>query len=206
MNLDRFRPSRSLMLVLCGIAGFALSGCGGVLDATIGGTVTGLSGGTSLVLVDNGADPITVPGNGTFTFDQTVQAQNAYNVTVQTQPIGETCTVTNGTGTVTQNGGNVTDVTVTCNATTTDANYVYATVSGLASGQSVVLSDGTSTKTFGTSDEGAPVAFPTALSTGTAYTVTVATQPSGQTCTVTANGSGTISSSGSNSAATVVCQ
>ena len=200
------RPLLPSLCVLAGAAGLALSGCGGVLDATIGGQVYGLSGGTSVVLLDNGSDPITVSANNTFTFDQTVQAQDNYNVTVGTQPIGETCTVTNGTGTVTQNGGNITNVAVTCAATTSAANYVYVTLSGLNSGQSVVLSDGTSSLTLGSSNNGgAPQAFPTALSAGTSYVVTVTTQPTSETCTV-ANGGGTISSSGTNASATVTCQ
>jgi hypothetical protein len=203
MNRNRFRKARPLIFSLCVLAGLALSNCGGVLDATIGGTVYGLSGGTSLVLVDNGSDPITVGGNGTFTFDQSIEAQNTYDVTVQTQPIGETCTVANGTGTVTQNGGNVTNVAVTCNVTTTSSNYAYVTIAGLASGASVTLSDGTSSQAFA-ANSAAPTAFSTALAYGTSYDVTVVTNPSGQTCTV-ANATGTISSSGTTAAA-VTCQ
>jgi hypothetical protein len=203
MNRDRFRKARPFIFSLCVLAGLALSNCGGVLDATIGGTVYGLSGGTSVVLVDNGSDPITVPANGTFTFDKSIEAQNTYDVTVQTQPIGETCTVTNGTGTVTQNGGNVTNVAVTCNVATTSSNYVYVTIAGLASGASVTLSDGTSSQAFA-ANSAAPTAFSTALAYGTSYNVTVVTNPSGQTCTV-ANATGTISSSGTTAAA-VTCQ
>ncbi len=202
--MNRFRiPPRLALLSLGLLAALAIAGCGGVLDATIGGTVYGLSGGTSVVLLDNGSDPITVAGNGTFTFDQTVEAQSTYNVTVETQPIGETCTVTNGTGTVTQDGGDITNVAVTCNVTTTSTNYVYATVSGLASGASVILTDGTSTQTF-SANSSAPVAFSTPLSYGTSYDVIVTTNPSNQTCTVT-NGAGTISSTGT-TAAVVTCQ
>ncbi len=194
---------RPALLSLGMLAGLSLSGCGGVIDASIGGTVSGLAGGTSVVLQNNGSDPITVSANGTFTFDKTISAQNTYDVTVETQPIGETCTVTNGTGTVTQNGGDVTDVAVACNVTTTSSNFVYVTIAGLASSGSVALSDGTSTQTF-TANSSAPVAFSTALSYGTAYDVTVVTQPSGQTCTIT-SATGTISSSGTTPAA-VTCQ
>ncbi len=204
MNRFRFRiRPRPALLSLGLLASLVIAGCGGVLDATIGGTLYGLSGGTSVTLLDNGTDPITVSGNGTFTFDQTVQAQDSYNVTVETQPIGETCTVTNGVGTVTQNGGDITNIDVVCNVTTTSSNYVYVTVAGLASGQSVTLDDGTSTQTF-SANSAAPVAFTTALSYGTSYDVTVVTNPSGQTCTV-ANPAGTVSTSGTTAAA-VTCQ
>ena len=197
------RVSRPLILPLCALAGLSLSGCGGVLDATIGGTVSGLSGGTSVVLLNNGSDPITVSANGSFTFDKTISAQNTYDVTVETQPIGETCTVSNATGTVTQKGGDITDVAVSCNTTTTSSNYVYVTIAGLAANASVTLSDGTSSQAF-SANSTAPVAFSTALSYGAAYDVTVTTNPSGQTCTVT-NATGTISSSGTTAAA-VTCQ
>ena len=203
--MNRFRLSFRAVIAFVGLAaaGLTLSNCGGVLDATIGGTLAGLSGGTTVVLLDNGSDPITLSANGTFTFDQTVSAQNTYNVTVETQPLGETCTVTNGTGTVTQNGGDISNITVTCNATTTSSNYVYVTISGLASSGTVTLSDGTSEQTF-SANSAAPVAFTTALSYGTSYDVTVVTNPSGQTCTV-ANPAGSISSSGTTAAA-VTCQ
>jgi len=99
---------------------FVLSACGGsTIDASVGGTVAGLSGGTSVILVNNGTDPITVSGNGTFTFDQQIAAGSGYSVTVQTQPIGETCLVTNGSGTIDSEGDDVTTVTVTCYATGT---------------------------------------------------------------------------------------
>ena len=81
--------------------------------------MAGLSGGTSVILVNNGTDPITVSGNGTFTFDQQIAAGSGYSVTVQTQPIGETCLVTNGSGTIDSEGDDVTTVTVTCYATGT---------------------------------------------------------------------------------------
>ncbi|MBV8635766.1 MAG: hypothetical protein JO002_14825 [Burkholderiaceae bacterium] len=97
-----------------------LGACGGgAADATVGGTVVGLSGGTNVVLVDNGSDPITVGGNGSFSFDQKISSGNAYSVTVQTQPIGETCSVANGSGTIDGEGDAVTNVTVNCYATGT---------------------------------------------------------------------------------------
>ena len=193
--MSLFRNFRLPLLALF-TAALALSGCGGALDATIGGTVYGLSGGTSVVLLDNGGDPVTVSANGSFTFSKTVQAPNSYDVTVETQPLGETCTVTNGTGSVSQNGGNVTSVAVTCSVTTTSADYLYVKVTGMNSGQSVVLSDGSGSPltVYQAQNSGQSWPFPTALASGTSYDVTVTTQPTGQTCTVT-NGSGTFSSS-----------
>jgi len=180
-----------------------VAGCGGAITATIGGTVSGLSGGTTVHLLDNGTDALTVSANGSFTFATEVTAGNAYSVTVATQPVGETCTVSNGSGTVSQNSGDVTNVSVACKVSTTSGNYVLATISGLAAGKTVVLSDGTDTSVPETAD--GAIIFQTALSAGTAYSVTVVTQPSGQTCTVT-NGSGTIPSSGTVTTAVITCQ
>jgi alpha-tubulin suppressor-like RCC1 family protein len=79
---------------------------------TIGGTVSGLNG-TGLVLQNNGGNDLAITANGAFTFTAPVAVGANYNVTVLTQPTGgQTCTVTNGSGTnVTTN---VTTVAVTC--------------------------------------------------------------------------------------------
>ncbi|HSY26395.1 MAG TPA: hypothetical protein VK832_02745 [Burkholderiaceae bacterium] len=109
--------SKLAVLILSSAAAFLISGCGGTtVNATIGGTVAGLSGGTTVVLVNNGTDPITVGANGTFTFDVQIASGSNYNVTVQTNPIGETCTVTSGSGAVDGDGDQVTSVLVTCDA------------------------------------------------------------------------------------------
>jgi len=170
-----------------------VAGCGGALNASIGGSVAGLSGGTTVVLLNNGTNALTVGANGTFTFSTQITAGNTYDVTVETQPVGETCTVTNASGTVSN----------TCDATTTASNYVLGTLSGLGSGKTVVLSDGTDTSY--TVSANSAFVFPTALSAGTAYSVTVVTNPSGQTCTVT-NGSGTMPSSGTITTVVIACQ
>jgi hypothetical protein len=65
----------------------------------IGGAINGLTG-AGLVLT-NGSNPVTVApaaGATTFTFTNPVQVDVAYGVSVLTQPAGQTCTVTNGTG------------------------------------------------------------------------------------------------------------
>src|SRR5579872_5504602 len=91
-------PISAIVLAVATVA--VVTGCGGVIDASIGGTVTGLSGGTTVGLVDNGSDPLTVSANGTFTFATKISAGNNYDVTVSSQPVGETCTVSNGSGSV----------------------------------------------------------------------------------------------------------
>jgi hypothetical protein len=77
---------------------------------TIGGNVSGLNG--TLVLKNNGGDTKTITANGAFTFATPIQSGNTYAVTVGTQPSGQQCTITSGSGTVTN--ANITNVSVTC--------------------------------------------------------------------------------------------
>ncbi len=150
---------------------------------TIGGTVSGLLG-TGLVLQDNGGNNLSVTANGSFTFSTALASGAAYKVTVLTQPSSpsQTCTVTNGGGTAT---ANVTNVQVACASGFT----IGGTVSGLT-GTGLVLQDNGGNN-LSISANGT-FTFSTALTSGTAYAVTVLTQPSGpaQTCTVT-DGTGT---------------
>ena len=153
---------------------------------TIGGTVSGLNASTSVTLLDNGTDSLTVTANGAFTFKTALASGATYSVTVGTQPTGETCTVTNGSGTV--GSANVTNVAVACKASTFT---IGGTVSGLITGRSVTLLDNGGNSLAVTANGG--FTFSTALASGATYSVTVGTQPTGETCTVT-NGSGTVGS------------
>lgn len=191
-------------ILLCLTAPLMLAGCGlGTVSASIGGTITGLSSGTTVGLLNNGTDSITVSANGNFSFDTQLQAGAAYNVTVKTQPSGETCTVTAGAGTVDQNTDAVTGITVTCVATTT-SNEIFGTVSGLATGKSVtLLATASPTETTTVSGNGAFV-FPTAVVVGSTYVVTVANDPVGQSCSVT-NGSGTVPAAGTQTDVLITC-
>ena len=65
---------------------------------TIGGTVSGLAAGQQVTLLNNGGDAKIVTANGAYTFTTPVPFNGNYAVTVGTQPTGQTCTVSNGTG------------------------------------------------------------------------------------------------------------
>ena len=140
---------------------------------TVGGTVSGLSG-TGLVLQDNGGDNLAVTANGAFTFPTKVASGGAYAVTVHTQPSSpaQTCTVTSGAGTVTN--ANVVNVSVACTTTTTTFT-VGGTVTGL-SGSGLVLQDNGG-DSYSVTGNGA-FTFATKIANGSAYAVTVKTQPS----------------------------
>lgn len=79
---------------------------------TVGGTISGLSG--TVVLQNNAADDLTATEDGSFTFSTAIADGATYEVTVKTNPTGETCTVTNGSGTI--SGANVTNISITCSA------------------------------------------------------------------------------------------
>ena len=94
---------------------------------SIGGTVSGLTG--TAVLENNGVEDLSVSANGTFTFGSLVDQSAPYDVTVQTDPSDQACTVANGSGTVAS--ANVTNVSVTCSSgafapqyASTDANNI----------------------------------------------------------------------------------
>jgi hypothetical protein len=107
MKIKTLLLAASTITVLCG--------CGGTtVNATVGGTVNGLSGGTTVVLTDNGSDPISVGANGAFTFDVQIASNSSYKVAVLTNPIGEICAVSNGSGEVNGDGDEITNVVISC--------------------------------------------------------------------------------------------
>lgn len=175
---------RTLRLLPHTIMLAALAACGGASDASLGGTVSGLPSGSAVTLQNNGTNSLTVSSNGSFWFSTTLSAGSGYSVTVLTQPTGSLCTVANASGSIDSLGSDVSDVVVTCvpNAT------IVGTVSGLASGASLILANGSVMLAIGSDGS---FAIPGLLVAGTIYNVTVASQPVGQTCTV-ANGVGTV--------------
>jgi hypothetical protein len=178
---------KSFLLVSVAVALLSLSACGGggsigtppPQTFTIGGTVSGLTAGTSVVLQNNGGNNLTVSANGSFTFSTPA---TSYNVTVLTQPTGLNCMVTDGTGTAT---ANVTSVQVACAAVQTFT--IGGTVSGVSASGLVLQNNGGDNLSIGAPGS---FTFHTPVNSGSTYNVTILTQPTGQTCTVT-NGTGT---------------
>jgi uncharacterized repeat protein (TIGR03803 family) len=146
---------------------------------SVGGTLSGLASGESVVLQDSGGNNTTVSANGSFTFSQQVANNAAYAVTVLNQPTGQTCTVTSGSGSV--SGANVTNVGVTC---TINTYTISGTVSGLNTGAQVTVKNNAGDPTRVTAN--GSFSFATPVSYNGSYAVTVAIQPPAQACTVTA--------------------
>ncbi len=113
------RPAHKPSFIFAGVATCALliAGCSGS-DVepgrfTIGGTVTGLTGG-NVVLQNNGIDTLSVASDGGFTFATPLTDGDPYEVTILAQPAAprQVCLVGNGAGRLP--GGSVINVDIDC--------------------------------------------------------------------------------------------
>lgn len=107
---------KKIFLVWAAILFLFINACSSSDDSTvnsytIGCTVSGLVG-SGLELQNNGVDDLSISADGDFTFATKINNDAAYNVTVGTQPTGQTCVVSNASGAV--DGSNVTNVSVEC--------------------------------------------------------------------------------------------
>lgn len=154
---------------------------------TVGGVVSGLSGGSAVIRL-NGGSNLTLSMNGNFVFTTALASGTAYSVSRLSDPLSpsQLCTVNNGTGMVTN--ANITNVTVTCVNTYT----VGGTVTGLFGTGLVLKNNGGNDLTVNASGA---FTFSTKVAFGAPYAVTVATQPGDyvQTCSVS-SGSGVMGS------------
>ena len=156
----------------------------------VGGTLSGLANGEIVVLENGGGDDLTLSANGPFTFPTPVASGATYMATVRTNPsapVSQTCTVTSGSGTVTNAA--VANIAVAC---VTNRYTVGGTVSGLA-GTGLVLRNNGGDPLSVTAD--GAFTFAARIESGATYDVSIQTQPSSpaQTCVV-AGGTGTIAS------------
>lgn len=178
-----------------------------VPNMQLSGSVNGLASGSTVTLGLNdskgtyfqslSSTTLTSPGN-TFNFTSYVVNGDTYTATVYTPPPAQFCTVSNGKGTASTSTP-VAPVNVNC----VTAAPIKVTVNNLASGQTMVLTDNaTGAATGAASGSVTDSLLVTGTGTGTFtwswvsgvnYNITVTTQPSGQTCTVT-NGTGVIDS------------
>jgi Kelch motif len=196
---------KSCSLVLMIAASLILAACGGgsmtststttPTTYTVTAAVSGLGGGT-LVLQDNNTDNTSITANGNYPIASSLASGTAYAITIFTQPNGQTCTLgSNATGNITAN----TTVTVTCVNNTATTFTLGVTVTGLASPGSLTVQDAPGDSlTFTTNNT---QTFATTYTSGATYTVTVTTQPSGQTCGPTPQ-TGTITA---NTVVTITC-
>jgi uncharacterized repeat protein (TIGR03803 family) len=150
---------------------------------TLGGAVSGLVAGQVVSITDGtNATPLVLSADAKYAFPIGVARRGSYNVTIASQPTGGVCTVTNGRGTNVK--ANVTNVNVICTA---DQYTVGGTVTGLAVGEQVTLQNNGGNDL--TVSDNQAFTFGTPVSYGSAYSVTIVTQPLNQTCAVQ-NGTG----------------
>jgi hypothetical protein len=153
---------------------------------SVGGSISGLT--TSGLVLANGSDAVVVAANAaTFTLPLPTASGSGYAVTVYSQPGGLACAVTNGIGTVVSS--NVTTVVVRC----TDQPFsLGGTISGLETSGLVIANGSTSVAVTVNSTSftlSEPVAF------GSAYALTVVSQPLGLMCSFSSGGNVAASSS-----------
>jgi hypothetical protein len=162
--------------------------------------------GTGLILLNNGGDPLTINGPIASATDfafktPLIATSNNYDVTVGTQPINphQTCSVTGGTDTYL--GGYpdfVPGISVDC---VTNRYSISVNVTGLVSGNTLVLSNAFPTypaetglesypatsagsETLSVTTNGVSSPFATKIRSGETYAIAIDTQPSGQTCVI----------------------
>lgn len=156
---------------------------------SISGNYSGLAGSGLKIRLNNTGEVLdfSVPGDSaadTFAFSQRVVAGTNYAVVVSQQPsnLNQTCTVTNGNGTI---SANVTNVAIAC---VTKEYTLSGSVTGLAGAEVITVQlNGGSDQLLSTST----TSFSWNVTDGTVYSVSVVANPTGKTCSVT-NGSGTI--------------
>ncbi len=152
----------------------------------VGGSVTGLAAGNSVVLQNNGGDDLTVSADGSFQFTTPVVVGQPYAVTVLTQPStpAQTCTVANGSGSMPD--ADVTNVSVTCATVTHTVTGTVGSGNGSIAPASQSVAAGSTVTLTVTPDTGWHVASVTGCGgslTGTTYTTGSITAD----CTVTAS-------------------
>ena len=144
------------------------------LSFTLGGSISGLT--SSGLVLTNSSDTLTItPNSSTFTMGRSVAYGGAYNITVQNQPTGQTCSVANGSGTM--NSSNITAVNITCsiNSYTISGNITGLNTSGLKLTNSDTVTAASSATGF---------TFTNRVAYGGSYSATISSQPKGQFCTI----------------------
>ena len=153
---------------------------------SIGGSISGLTA-SGLVLANGVGTFSPSSGANSFTFSSRKVSGAAYAVTVQSNPTGQVCTVSNGSGTI--GIQSITNVSVAC---TNTPGALGGTITGLNT-SGLVLKNGSDELTVASGSS--TFQFPTPVASAATYAVTVKTQPTGKTCTVS-RPSGTMVSAG----------
>lgn len=98
------------LILIVGLLSCGGSNSGGIILYSVGGTVTGLQG--SVTLQNNTTDIRILNSTGDFSFQNKLSDGASYNVAIQTQPGGQTCTVSNASGVI--KSADIANITITC--------------------------------------------------------------------------------------------
>ncbi|MCP5498469.1 MAG: DUF1554 domain-containing protein [Leptospiraceae bacterium] len=145
---------------------------------TVGGSVSGLSG--TLVIINNGGDSLSLNSDGNFTFPTALNDLSTYEVSISSQPTGQFCTLSNGSGTIAS--ANVSNISISCSnftITYSASAYTYS----LNTAISTLTPTVTGTVTSCTSSPALPTGLsidsacvisgtPTATQVASSYTIT----------------------------------
>jgi 6-phosphogluconolactonase len=110
--------SLHLVFVKCTLLAAMLlaAGCGGGSSApatfSLGGTVVGLNSGVKFTLQDKGGASLEVASNGAFSFANKLPTGSNYDVGISSQPAGQRCQISQGSGSIAS--APVTSIAVTC--------------------------------------------------------------------------------------------
>jgi hypothetical protein len=161
----------------------ALVACGGTASFEVKGIIQGLVY-PGLVLTNNGGNDTTIaPLATTFSFSNKVDYGTTYNVAVKTNPAHQDCKPVNGSDTAGRLASINVGILCTVNAFTIGGTINNLTTDGL------VLTNGTAGGTNTSLKAATSFTFGTPVAYGVSYGVTILTQPTGQTCTIS-NGVG----------------
>jgi uncharacterized repeat protein (TIGR03803 family) len=136
-----------------------LAGCGGgagtpAVKHSVGVSVAGLAG-AGLVLQLNGANNLSIGGNGASSFATAIDSGASYAVTVATEPSNPTqsCSITNGSGTIVNADVSISIACVTTGPTVTTL-YSFGTAGGLDATSPQALVQGHDGNLYGVSSGG----------------------------------------------------
>jgi hypothetical protein len=187
-------------LLAAAVLAAALAACGGKASFTVGGTVSGLTN-SGLKLQVNGGDTVEVAaGATTFSFPNGISYGTEYKVEFVQQPAHMTCGFLGGTNI--GSAGHTTSINIQISCAQ-NSYAVSGTVEGL-SADGLVLVNGSSSGSIAVAKGATSFTLPNLIPVGTAYGISVLTQPAPLSCTVF-NGSGVMGDEPRNNVR-VVCQ
>jgi uncharacterized repeat protein (TIGR03803 family) len=155
---------------------------GGAQNYSLSASIQGLNSG-GLVLLVNTAQVAISSGATSVSLASMLNSGTAYTVTVQTQPTGATCSVTNGSGAISTS--NIANVVVNCAAATFT---IGGAISGLSASGLVLLNNNGGATSIAANATQFVMEGP--ITYDGSYAIAVKTPPGGETCQIS-QGSGT---------------